>query len=165
MWPDRDIYHSMIYRKKTRRAAPTTRFVAQTLDRAQYEALAEFRYALRAFLAFSEAATRSAGITAQQYQALLAIKASSTDSLLVGELACELLIKHNAAVQLADRLVTSGLVARAPSQSDRRAVELRLTAKGNRCIGSLAAIHYSELMHCFSDLSVFVCLGWRLGTM
>src|SRR6185312_6498683 len=113
----------MIYRKKVAQpiARPSIRFVAQTLDRTQYEALAEFRFALRAFLAFSEAATLSAGVTGQQYQALLAIKASSSMSaLLVGELASELLIKHNAAVQLVDRLVSLGFVTRAQSRRDRR---------------------------------------------
>ena len=41
---------------------------------ADYAALAQFRYQLRTFLAFSEAAAQSAGLTPQQHQALLAIK-------------------------------------------------------------------------------------------
>lgn len=39
-----------------------------------YRLLADFRYALLKFLAFSEAAARAAGLSAKQHQALLAIK-------------------------------------------------------------------------------------------
>ena len=46
----------------------------QQLTQADYEALAEFRYALRQFLHFSEDAARAAGLTPQQHQAMLAIK-------------------------------------------------------------------------------------------
>ena len=42
--------------------------------KSQYETLAAFRYALRRFIHFSEEAAQAAGITAQQHQALLAIK-------------------------------------------------------------------------------------------
>ncbi len=41
-----------------------------------YERLAEFRYLLRHFLIFSENAAVQAGLTAQQHQALLAVKGS-----------------------------------------------------------------------------------------
>ena len=44
------------------------------LIKSQYETLAAFRYALRRFIRFSEEAAQAAGVTAQQYQALLAIK-------------------------------------------------------------------------------------------
>lgn len=119
---------------------------APTLDEDQYEALAEFRYALRSFLAFSEAATSEAGVTSQQYQALLAIKADRNGPTLVRDLAEKMLLKHNNAVQLVDRLVRAKLVRRDPSRRDRRAVELHLTAKGEQTIAYLAAIHFRELM-------------------
>ena len=60
---------------------------SKQLDKAQYEALAAFRYALRKFLRFSESAAQAAGITPQQHQALLAIKGfPGRDQVTVGEL-------------------------------------------------------------------------------
>ncbi len=44
------------------------------LSKRDYEALAEFRYALRQFFAFSEEAAKSKKLTARQHQALLAIR-------------------------------------------------------------------------------------------
>src|SRR5579859_1886698 len=79
------------------------------LSKADYEALAEFRWSLRHFLGFSEAAARAAGITPQQHQALLAIKGfPGRDKVSVGELAERLQIEHHSAVGLADRLVRRG---------------------------------------------------------
>ena len=58
------------------------------LTTADYRTLAELRYLLRRFAAFSEAAARRAGLTSQQHQALLAIKGfPGRERLAVGELA------------------------------------------------------------------------------
>jgi DNA-binding MarR family transcriptional regulator len=108
--------------------------------------LAKFRRALREFLAFSEAAAFEYGVTTQQYQALLALKAARGRAILIRDLAEELLLKHNNAVQLVDRLVGGGLVRRDPSRTDKRAVELRLTAKGEKAIAHLARLHFRELL-------------------
>lgn len=55
-----------------------------------YRALALFRRQLRGVLSFSKGATAEAGLTAQQHQALLAIRAAADRSLPVGELADQL---------------------------------------------------------------------------
>ena len=41
-----------------------------------FEALAHFRYRLRLFVTFTDENAKNAGLTSQQYQALLAIRAS-----------------------------------------------------------------------------------------
>ena len=93
------------------------------LVKSQYETLAAFRYALRRFIHFSEEAAQAAGITAQQYQALLAIKGfPARDNVTVGELAERLQLRHHSAVGLIDRLEAEKLVVRAPSAEDRRHV-------------------------------------------
>jgi DNA-binding MarR family transcriptional regulator len=56
-----------------------------------------------------------------------------------------LLIKHNSAVGLVDRLVREKLVVRETSTSDRRKVELRLTGRGRQVLAKLAATHRREL--------------------
>jgi DNA-binding MarR family transcriptional regulator len=79
------------------------------LLKSQYETLAAFRYALRRFIRFSEGAAQAAGLTAQQYQALLAIKGfPARDKVTVGELAERLQLRHQSAVGLIDRLVAPG---------------------------------------------------------
>jgi len=115
------------------------------IDQKQIQALAGFRNALRRFLAFSDEATRSEGLTAQQYQALLAIKATPNCLLSVGELGAELLLKPNAAVQLVDRLSTMGLVQRQRSESSRRVVNVTLTDSGDALLLRLAALHIEQL--------------------
>jgi DNA-binding MarR family transcriptional regulator len=118
------------------------------LDAGEYATLAAFRYALRKFLRFSEAAAEKAGLTAQHYQAMLVVRAAPEGKqLTINELARQLLIKHNSAVGLVDRLVRQGLLVRGPSPDDARKVSLRLTAKGARVLGRLASVHREELGH------------------
>ena len=131
-------------------------------DRERYEALARFRYALRAFLSFSESAARDYGVTTQQYQALLAIKASQEEALLVRELADELLLKHNNTVQLVNRLADAGYVRRSPSKKDGRAVVLTLTAKGESKVDALATIHFRELLSRQKELSAISRLASKM---
>jgi DNA-binding MarR family transcriptional regulator len=129
------------------RKSPAARSVQSSvgLNPAQYRALANFRYALRTFLAFSEGATRGAGLTSQQYQALLAIKAHPGGEVLIRDLAAQMLLKHNNTVQLVDRLVDAKLVRREQSKGDKRAVVLALTAKGEAKVAHLAPLHLREL--------------------
>ena len=123
---------------------PRTRRHSAHLDAGEYQQLASFRFALRGFLRFSEAAAEKVGLTAQHYQALLAVCARG-DRVTINDLAEQLLIRHNSAVGLVDRLSTQGLVAREPSPQDGRKVYLRLTAKGDRVLQKLAEVHREEL--------------------
>jgi len=116
------------------------------LDTHEYEQLAAFRYALRSFMRFSEAEAEKRGLTAQHYQALLALRACTEGNrLTINDLAQQLLIRHNSAVGLVDRLTKQRLVTREPSPQDGRKVYLRLTAKGDRILEKLAGIHREEL--------------------
>lgn len=119
------------------------RYRLQTGD---YARLAAFRRALREFLRFSEEAAEAAGLTSQHYQAMLILRAADQGSpVTINALAQELLIKHNSAVGLVDRLVSEGLATREPSSDDRRKVELRLSPHGRNVLAKLAAVHRAEL--------------------
>jgi len=119
------------------------RYHLRTRDYAQ---LAAFRHALRKFLRFSEAAAGEAGITGQHYQAMLVVRACPEDArVTINDLAQQLLIKHNSAVELVDRLVKGDLVAREASTADRRKVQLRMTQRGRQVLAKLAATHRREL--------------------
>jgi len=119
---------------------------ARAVRKADYEALAAFRHELRVFLSFSEAAARAAGLTPQQHQGLLVIKGlPGADSVSVGELADLLLIRHNSAVELANRLCAAGLLERTPDPNDRRRVRLSLTPAAEDLLRDLSAAHVQEL--------------------
>jgi DNA-binding MarR family transcriptional regulator len=116
------------------------------VTKAEYEALAAFRYSLRQFLSFSELAAASAGITPRQYQALLAIQGfPGRDSATIGELAEQLQIAHHSAVGLVDRLVAQKLIVRLASAEDRRQVYVTVTAHGIEILDKLASAHKDEL--------------------
>lgn len=113
---------------------------------ADYEALAEFRYLIRRFLAFSQDAARAAGLTPRQHQALLAIKGFPGGRIAtVGDLAEQLSIRHHSAVELVDRLVEAGLVQRIHDADDQRRVLLSLTTRAEEDLASLSAVHLDEL--------------------
>ena len=111
-----------------------------------YEMLAEFRYALRKFIRFSENAAQAAGITPQQHQAMLAIKGfPDRDQINIGELAERLQILHHSAVGLVNRLVLEKYVRRMHDKQDRRQVNLTLTPRGEAVLEKLSAAHREQL--------------------
>ena len=128
------------------------RFRLATRD---YARLAAFRHALRKFLRFSEDAAAAVGLSGQHYQAMLAVRARGEARVTINDLAQQLLIKHNSAVELVDRLAQLDLVAREPSPADRRKVELRLTARGRGVLAKLAAVHRAELQRIGPELERF----------
>ncbi len=96
-----------------------------------YQVLAEFRYLLMRFAAFSEQAAHAAGLAPRQHQALLAIKGYPGGAeVTIGDLAERLGIRHHSTVGLVDRLVSGGYLTRGGDPRDRRRTLLALTAAG-----------------------------------
>ncbi|HEX2997195.1 MAG TPA: MarR family transcriptional regulator [Anaerolineales bacterium] len=119
---------------------------SSTITKTEYEILAEFRYTLRLFMSFSESAAKEAGITPQQYQALLAIKGfPGREQITISELSERLQIKHHSAVGLLNRLETERMIARSPGQNDRRKVFISLTGHGLSILRRISHIHREEL--------------------
>lgn len=116
------------------------------LDPERYRGLSGFRQALRRFLAASEAISRAAGVTQQQYQALLEIKAAAGGQMTMSDLADQLLLTHHAAVQMVNRLARAGLAERRGSARDGRLVLLHLTNAGEALIEALAESHLAEML-------------------
>jgi DNA-binding MarR family transcriptional regulator len=111
-----------------------------------YTALADFRYEIRRFLNFSEAAARAAGMEPQQHQALLAIKGKLPGfETTVGILAERLQIRHHSAVELSHRLELNGWLRRSRNGTDRREVQLSLTPRGEKLLAKLSLSHRNEL--------------------
>jgi DNA-binding MarR family transcriptional regulator len=107
--------------------------------------LAQFRYALRKFLRFSEDAARRCKVTPQQHQLMLGVEGfTGRESASVTELAEFLQERHHSVVGLVERAVESGLVRRTQDADDRRVVNVRLTARGRRILLRLTRMHYDE---------------------
>lgn len=119
----------------------------------EYRKLAAFRLSLRQFQVFSEQASEALGLTSLQYQTLLAIKAhDGAGPFTVTVLSQQLLIKHNSAVGLVDRIEQLGLVVRRHCEQDRRSVVVELTPLGKRSLNRLAAKHRRELQRIAPEL-------------
>src|SRR5687768_13350845 len=135
--------------------------MTQALSKADYEALAAFRHALRRFLDFSGEAAKTAGLTPQQHQALLAIKGfPDRDRVTVGELAEQLVQRHHSTVGLVDRLEALGLVRREADPADRRRAMVALTDRAEEVLAGLSAIHRAELRRLRPSLAALL---QRLG--
>lgn len=119
--------------------------MASDLTDIDYAALAEFRFALRRFQMFSETKAGEAGLTPQQHQALLAIRAADPDAATVGYVAQRLIVKPHTASELLDRLEAIDLVRREPAPSDRRRALLRLTSQATGILSDLSSAHREEI--------------------
>lgn len=115
-------------------------------SRREYQALAEIRYRIRVFLAFSEARARAAGMEPGQHQLLLTIRGLPDDQRpTIGAVAERLGVQHHSAVELAGRAERAGLIARRSGTDDRREVILAVTARGERVLDALSREHRAEL--------------------
>ena len=107
--------------------------------------LAQFRYALRKFLRFSEQAARECGVTPQQHQLMLGVYGFNNHGTAnVSELAEFLQERHHSVVGLIERAEQHGLVLRTADTADRRVVNVSLTRKGEKTLLKLTRMHYQE---------------------
>lgn len=110
-----------------------------------YAVLAAFRFALREFQAFSDDKATQMGLTPQQHQALLAVRAASAEEATVGHVARRLLLKPHSATGLINRLEKLDLVVRYVAEPDRRRALLKLTPRASEMLESLSAAHKDEI--------------------
>lgn len=110
----------------------------------EYRALAEFRHALRVFLRFSEDAARDEGLTPNQHQLLLAVRAEP-DAPGVSELAHRLQLKVHSTLELLRRAETAGLVGLRADPNDGRRQLVTLTSEGATRLARLSEMHRDEL--------------------
>jgi DNA-binding MarR family transcriptional regulator len=116
------------------------------IARADYRALAEFRYRIRLFLNASDEAARSVNLEPEQYQLLLAVRGMpSGREVTIQAVAEQLCVRHNTVVERVDRLVKAGLLSRRHGSSDGRVVFVELRARGEELLERLARRRLSEL--------------------
>lgn len=108
--------------------------------------LAEFRFQLRQFLAFSEISSERHGIQAQQYQLLQVIAAApAAQPASVSYLADRMVLRHNSTVELVDRAERAGLVRRHTDERDLRRSLIKITPAGEQVLRAMVAEHIQEL--------------------
>ena len=110
-----------------------------------YKVLANFRFKLRQFQTFSEAMAAEVGLTPQQHQALLAIRAIESGKASIGYVAERLILKPHSASGLVDRLEALGLLVRRTSPDDRRQAQLELTDAARALLAKLSLTHREEI--------------------
>ncbi len=115
------------------------------LSDVDYATLADFRHLLRQFLSFSENRAGEEGLTAQQHQALLAIRGADSGRATIGYVAERLILKPHSASGLVERLEALGLLGRSSSTADRRQTLLTLTPKAEAILARLSATHREEI--------------------
>jgi DNA-binding MarR family transcriptional regulator len=119
--------------------------VSRRLENRDYRALAQWRHALRRFLAASEQITRGHGVSPTQYQILLFIRAAPKGPPAIEDLAERLQVRHQSAVGLVDRCVKAGLVRRRRDPQNRRRVFVGMTRRGSGLLQQLAAEHFATI--------------------
>jgi DNA-binding MarR family transcriptional regulator len=128
---------------------------AEPLTKADFEALARFRFGIRRYLRFSEQTVRGHGLTPQQYQLLLALKGfPGREWATLTELADRLQLRHHSVVELVNRAQAQDLVTRASDPTDARVVRVELTRHGERALARLSALHRDELRRMGTALAV-----------
>jgi DNA-binding MarR family transcriptional regulator len=116
------------------------------LTKADFEALARFRFGIRRYLRVSEEVVRRHGLTPQQYQLLLALRGfPGREWATVQELADVILLRHHSVVELVTRAQKQGLLERQQHPTDARAVRVVLTAQGHNALARLDSLHRNEL--------------------
>lgn len=111
-----------------------------------YRDQADFRYAIRRFLRFSEQQARQEGITPQQHLLLLAVRGQLTyPNVSIGDIADRLQIRHHSASLLVDRGVKRGLLNRREDPTDRRRALVSLTPEGQRLLDRITQANRREM--------------------
>jgi DNA-binding MarR family transcriptional regulator len=119
--------------------------VTAGLSDRDYRSLAEFRHALRVFLRFSEDAARTAGLTPNQHQLLLAVRGAADGPPSIGDIAEALQLKHHSVVELVQRSEAAGLLIRRTDDLDARVHRVALTDLGEKRLADLSRPHRDEL--------------------
>ncbi|HRD99821.1 MAG TPA: MarR family transcriptional regulator [Ilumatobacteraceae bacterium] len=130
----------------------------RALNNAEYRSLAQFRYALRQFLAFSADAARAEGLTSAQHQLLLTVRGAEADKRQpsMSDVAEHLQLKLHSTGELVARAVEAGLVERVTDPADARRVLIATTAAGRGHLERLSVLHRAELRRFRTEMNALL---------
>ena len=111
-----------------------------------YQAQANFRYAMRRFFRHSEEQARSCKITPQQHMLLLIVRGHPKyPGVSITEISEHLQIRHHSASLLVERGVKRGLLHRQQDPVDRRRALVSLTNEGAHILDQITLSNRREL--------------------
>jgi DNA-binding MarR family transcriptional regulator len=90
---------------------------------------------------FEEQVFRPSGLTDQQYNLLRILKGGPDEGYLIKDLRCRMIYRFADVPRLVDRMVSLGLLSKAPCPLDRRGSRVRITAKGRDLEAALRDRH------------------------
>jgi len=141
-----DYYLSMKYSLAKSAAASPRKF-----DSLEQEAFLAIWRTFDRLRVFDEALFAAWGLTAQQYNVLRLLRASSPDAVPTLSLVARLVSRAPDITRMLDRLEESGWIVRTRSATDRRAVLVTITESGvallDRLEGPLKECHARQLEH------------------
>jgi len=112
----------------------------------EYRGLAELRYRIRRFLQEGDATAVQAGLEAQQYLLLLAIRGlPEGKEATIRTVAERLALRHHSTVELIDRMEARGYVRRTRGREDRRQVLVSLQPRGEKLLEQVVEQRIIEL--------------------
>ena len=82
---------------------------------------------------------------------------------MIRDFANHMLLQPHGAVQMVDRMATTGLVVRGPSSTDGRGVTVSLTTKGALVLADLAEQHVGALLAQEPLLAESLSRLWEMG--
>ena len=110
----------------------------ETLEDADFQRQAEFRYAIRRFSRFSEDQAREAGITPQQHLLLLTVRGHQHyPQVTIKDVAERLQVRHHSASLLIDRSIARGLLVKSEDAADKRKAIVTLTPEGQSLLDQI----------------------------
>lgn len=80
---------------------------------------------------------RAEGISEPQYNVLRILRGAGPGGLLCGQVAARMVTRVPDVSRLLDRIHEAGLILKQPEPHDRRAIRVKLAAKGSRILGRL----------------------------
>jgi DNA-binding MarR family transcriptional regulator len=107
------------------------------VHRKRHDPLIPFWSGVHRFLWVRRQFAKGAGLSNNQYELLLAVKACEDKRPNIAFMADRLLLEHHVVASIARYLNAHQLLQVEPSHSDRRSLSLSLTPKGKRLLGDL----------------------------
>jgi DNA-binding MarR family transcriptional regulator len=129
-------------------AVETTRW----LDKTEMAAWRNFVETYADLVAALEADLAPTGLTLGDYQVLVYLSAARRGSMRMCDLAGVLQLSPSGLTRRLDGLVRGGLVARQPSEADRRVMLAQLTDRGRAQLEATAPIHVESVRRRMIDL-------------
>jgi DNA-binding MarR family transcriptional regulator len=124
-----------------------------SMERIDYQPIADFRTALRRFLSTSETVVRRHGLTPARYDLLVMVEAAGGEGTTINALAERLALAPNSVTELVNRAEAAGLVRRHADPADGRVTRVSATPLGRERIAAAVSALAPQRTHLLNLLA------------